>query len=340
METFFIDYQRLIMQAYEQQQANNTLPHGLMHLTPGNLKEECVKKCTREVSRRDQKVIRDFCGDLSESKSCQVILQRCDTDKFRPLVNYLRGKSDKTDEKNIELLAWLLDFPGRPWEIWKTISNGDGTKKVPMLDNTSETGETPVRVPDIKDNPPVVETGKPVENPIIPEKPTIQTLMDNRQEKESNQKQLGGKSAKTLAAAVMVSLVLGTSGMWWWKDKLTSGGCMYWHEDHYEPVACDQKIPYTTVIALDAEKLKHFRKITRPDTITYDAVGKVWYSKIKGKMEYYTWAGEHPEVFGNQLKPITPYIIRIHILSGGSQNNDTIVNTMKAVPTWYSFGSK
>ncbi|WP_145674018.1 hypothetical protein [Chitinophaga polysaccharea] len=322
MATVFIDYQRLVMQAYEQQKENNTLPHGLMHLTPAKLKEECMKKCTTDVSRKDEKVIRDFCGDLNDSKSCQVILQRCDTDKFRPLVNYLKGKSVSTDEKNIELLAWLIDFPGRPWEMRKTITGDDGIKEGVVLNDTSAAAGIPAARFGFLAMPPATGSNTHPGDPVIPEIPIHLSSTDDAGDKEnegiktvepSHQKQIGRKSTKILAAAVMVSLVLGTGGMWWWRDKLGSGGCMYWHEDHYEPVACDQKIPYTTVIALDAEKLKHFRKITRPDTITYDAVGKVWYAKIKGKMEYYTWAGEHPEVSGYQLKKITPYIIDVHI---------------------------
>lgn len=322
MATLFIDYQQLVKQAYEQQKENNTLPHGLMYLTPGKLKEECVKKCTAEVSRKDEKVIRDFCGDLNASKNCQVIFQRCEADKFRPLVNYLKGKSDNTDEKNIELLAWLIDFPGRPWEMGKTISNDDGTKDGVVLEDTCPATGIPAARFGFLAMPPATTGDKPAGIPEIPENPIIPTPAEDIPGKPSAgikgaeasiSKKSARKSTKTLAAAVMVSLVLGTGGMWWWKDRLGSGGCMYWKEDHYEPVACDQKIPYTTVIALDAEKLKHFRKITRPDTITYQAVGKVWYAKIKGKMEYYTWAGEHPEVSGYQLKKLTPYIIDVHI---------------------------
>ncbi|NLU96080.1 hypothetical protein [Chitinophaga sp. Ak27] len=329
MATVFIDYQRLVMQAYEQQRENNTLPHGLMYLTPAKLKEECVKKCTTDVSRKDEKVIRDFCGDLSESKSCQAILQRCDTDKFRPLVNYLRGKSGRPDEKNIELLAWLIDFRGRPWEMGKTITGEEDIKEGLVLDDTGPATGIPAARFGLLATPPPTSSDGPAGNPAIPEIPMHLPSMNDTKGKEnesvetaepSKEKQTGRKSTKTLAAAVMISLVLGTGGMWWWKDKLGSGGCMYWHEDHYEPVACDQKIPYTTVIALDAEKQQHFRKITRPDTITYQAVGKVWYAKIKGKMEYYTWAGEHPEVSGYQLKPITPYIIDNHIHSTVSTN--------------------
>ncbi len=79
----------------------------------------------------------DFCGDLNKSKSCHAIIQRCDTDKFRPLVNYLRGRSESTDEKNIELLAWLIDFPGRPWELGKTYSDDDDENGTPALNDWS-----------------------------------------------------------------------------------------------------------------------------------------------------------------------------------------------------------
>ncbi len=324
MATYFPDYQRLVMQAYERKKANNTLPYGLMHLTPGKLKDECVKRCTRDVNRRDEKIIRDFCGDLNESKSCHAIMQRCDTDKFRPLVNYLKRKSESTDEKNIELLAWLIDFSGRPWEMGKTISGDDDN--VPALNDASPLTGNRVMVSDSPASPATIGSDKPTGSAIIPENPVIPVLMDNSKENEgggvkaseaSGQKKIRERSIKTLAAAVMLSLALGTGGMWWWKDKPGPGGnCMYWLEDHYESIACNQKIPNARIIALDTLKLKNFRKITRPDTITYQAIGRVWYSKINGKLEYYTSQGEHPVVFDHQLKPITIYIIDKYIRSG------------------------
>lgn len=299
MTTIFRDYQQLVMRTYERKKANNTLPHGLMHLTPAKLKDECMKRCTKDVSRRDEKVIRDFCGDLNESRSYRAIIQRCDTDKFRPLVNYLKGKSDSTEEKNIELLAWLIDFRDRPWEIGKEISGDDDMDTGPVLNTAPETGGVETTTV----GPPL--TGGVEKDPVVPG------------EKESDSPKTGRKSTKTLAAAVMLSLVLGTGSMWWWKDKTPgSGDCMYWHEDHYEPIPCNEKIPNTMIIALDDMRLKGFRKITRPDTITYQAIGKVWYSKINTNIEYFTSGGEHPVVFGRQLKPITPYIIEKHILTG------------------------
>ncbi|MBO9728296.1 MAG: hypothetical protein J7623_06620 [Chitinophaga sp.] len=321
MATFFLDYQQQVWQVYQQKRDNNTLPHGLMYLTPAKLKEECVKRCTKDVDRWDEKVVRDFCGDLNESKNCHALIKKCDTDKFRPLVNYLKKKSDKTDEKNIELLAWLIEFPGRPWEKWKKEAHDDSI--IIGTQEDEESGEAPVIVLDPQVNS-SAQSSMPDGNPAIPENPVMLTGMAvargagsvEVESLEHSQNQVQRKPAKMLVA-VMLSLALGTGGMWWWKDMHQpsgAGGCMYWLEDHYEPIACDQKLPHTKVIALDSMRLKYFRKITRPDTITYQSIGKVWYSKMNGNLEFYTWEGEHPVAFGRWLKPITPYIIREHIL--------------------------
>ncbi|WP_298737811.1 hypothetical protein [uncultured Chitinophaga sp.] len=292
MATLFIEYGHLVREAYKQKKTASTLPHGLLHLTSAKLKAECLKKCTNAVSKRDEKVIRDFCEDLNESKTCHMLLQRCDTDKFKPLVYYLKEKSGSTDQKNIELLAWLLDFPGRPWELGKVY---------PVTEDTIEKEEM--------EEKPEKGTGSTAKEA----KPTgVKPVTINITDK------LKGKSTKTMAAAVMLSLALGTGSMWWLKGSQSPGsnGCMYWKEDHYERIACDQKVSDAMVIALDEMKLKHFRKISRPDTITYNAIGRIWYSKIDGKIEYYTAGGEHPVAFDHRLKPISKYIIDKYIATG------------------------
>lgn len=88
--------------------------------------------------------------------------------------------------------------------------------------------------------------------------------------------------------------------------------CMYWKNDHYEPIFCDEKIPNETVIALDEEKLL-LKKITFPDTLTVEnALGKVWYDKSNHKLEFFTHYGIHP-TNGKTLKPITKYMIETYV---------------------------
>ncbi|WP_217606900.1 hypothetical protein [Chitinophaga sp. GbtcB8] len=312
MATFFKDYEELVLQAYERKKVDNELPHGLKYLTPAKLKEECVVRCKKGVNRLDEMIIREFCGDLDESKKCPMIIQHCGTDKFRPLVNYLKKKSEKTDPKNIELLAWLIDFPHRPWELGKKYP--DGANENPPLSDTGPVAGEPETVVNTPANESDIQTGIP-ENPENPMR-LLGEDVDTKTEKAGKQVKKG-RSRKRLAATVVLSLVLATGGAWLLIHIYTRpGGCMYWSEDHYKPIACDQKIPNVRIIALDMTKLKNFRKITTPDTITYQAIGKVWYSKIDNKIEFYTWYGEHPVIYGRWLKPITKYIIDIHIRQG------------------------
>jgi len=88
---------------------------------------------------------------------------------------------------------------------------------------------------------------------------------------------------------------------------------MFWAGDHYQSISCTQHFVDTLVVALDSEKIIHFKKITRPDTITLNAVGCVWYVKYRGDIEYYTSDGFHPIDPQLRLKPITPYMIRKYI---------------------------
>ncbi|QOW09933.1 hypothetical protein Q73A0000_05940 [Kaistella flava (ex Peng et al. 2021)] len=89
--------------------------------------------------------------------------------------------------------------------------------------------------------------------------------------------------------------------------------CMYWKEDHYEAVFCDEKIAGATIIAWDEGQYKQLKKINLPDTLTVDnALGKVWYDKSNNTLEYFTNYGIHP-VNGKTLRPITKHIVENHL---------------------------
>ncbi len=97
------------------------------------------------------------------------------------------------------------------------------------------------------------------------------------------------------------------------QNRGTGEGCMYWASDHYERVACNEKHGDTLVIALDTFRLKHFKKINDPDTITQNSIGRVWYIKIDNQIEYFTSDGDYPPEPNRKLKPITLYMIKAHI---------------------------
>src|SRR5205085_535690 len=96
-----------------------------------------------------------------------------------------------------------------------------------------------------------------------------------------------------------------------WKTPEQS--CMYWSDDHFERISCNQKKKLVLVIAFDSVRYHDFKKITKQDTITYAAIGHVWYSKKDNELEYYTSDGYHPVRVTDHLKPITAHIIDTHL---------------------------
>lgn len=87
--------------------------------------------------------------------------------------------------------------------------------------------------------------------------------------------------------------------------------CMYWDEDHYEEVFCNELIEGKTIIAINNDT-KLLKKINSPDTLTAEnALGKVWYDKSNKKVTFFTHYGINPEN-GKTLKPATEYILETY----------------------------
>ena len=79
----------------------------------------------------------------------------------------------------------------------------------------------------------------------------------------------------------------------------------------YVDVFCDELIEGREIIASNEER-KMIRKITKPDTLTIEnALGKVWYDKSNGKVEFFTHYGIHPEN-GKTLKEVSSHILEVY----------------------------
>ena len=84
--------------------------------------------------------------------------------------------------------------------------------------------------------------------------------------------------------------------------------CMYWNNEEYVPVYCDETVPNHHV-EQRKEDLMNLKKITRTDTLNIDnSIGKVWYDKTNNKVEFFTYYGVNPET-GKTLKKVTKYIL-------------------------------
>tara|TARA_R110001583_G_scaffold68241_1_gene194399 strand:+ start:3683 stop:4378 length:696 start_codon:yes stop_codon:yes gene_type:complete len=93
-----------------------------------------------------------------------------------------------------------------------------------------------------------------------------------------------------------------------------NGNCIIWKENHYEIVECSTDFSTPMLKNVD---YKNFKKIEESEINEFFINGKpvIWYGKsTNGEFEYFNSRGVHP-ITGNELKPITKYIINKHIIN-------------------------
>lgn len=85
--------------------------------------------------------------------------------------------------------------------------------------------------------------------------------------------------------------------------------CMYWDGSEYRLADCKDKNPHLDLKPADSIRIKYFKRIERKDTLTVEnALGKTWYSKYNGEVEFFTDDGRDPNN-GRELRKSTPFII-------------------------------
>jgi len=293
MKMTFKDYSDYVLEIYRQKKLEKGSTWLLANPRPANIRDECLAVCRARYSKKDEQCLRSFFGEKADQKAYLETIANFDRDKFKPLQNFINGDTKKPDPIIIELLAWLLDVQPRPSDRW------------------IDTGEDSLVQKPTNGNEPKPPGPKEPER-IIPIPIPISERSGNPYAKS--------KSIVVIASAIEVIVVCALIGLGMSKPSkpILTGHekCMYWKDDHYEPISCSQRIDGAMIIALDSSRLTKFKRITRPDTITKKDIGKVWYIKIKKHLEYYTDSGYYPLDPKLRVRPITDLIIDKYILSG------------------------
>ena len=139
------NYIKRVLEDYEKKKVLNVLSNALTYPTTAKLKRECVAVYTARYRRKyDGKALQEF-FEIGEEDCDRVVstINRIDNDDFKPLVNFLKGQTKKTDDKNIELLAWLIDFQPRPWQY------GVDYSKVEIIAGAAVTAEEDQQLNDV-----------------------------------------------------------------------------------------------------------------------------------------------------------------------------------------------
>jgi hypothetical protein len=314
----FADYKLQVVQAYQEMKKENQLSLNLMGSTPARLRAECMAVLNARYERKDEPTLRLFFGQKEDPNAYMQTIRFFEADKFKPLDNFLKGITNDTDNKNIELLAWLIGFEPRPYrftigksepiEVYTPVSLPPENKEENQT-ATLQDAEGGNLEPD-----PIKQADEKITAPQLLLAPANR-LFDrvNARERPSNSRirnrVLLALAAVLIGVGVYLSLHRRPTGQI--RPLLLSGqeSCMFWTGDRYQQTSCKQSRGDTMIIALDVEKLNHLMRITEPDTLTEHSLGKIWYSKINGNVEFFTAAGFHPEYPDRKLRLVTSYIL-------------------------------
>jgi hypothetical protein len=290
------DYLNAIIDYYQTGKKNARIPQRLIRPTPGSIKDECVSVCETRFDKKDLGTLQAFFKVENNQDGMLRAISRCDRDRFRPLANFLEGRTSATDDLNIELLAWLINFSNCPYkaEDWSGDFGGIQAEKNIEESFTVFRGDTRA----------ITTTGK-------------ELARDEKTRGWIEGTLTFFNSRRKIAFVLIGILLLASLGFYLVKDREASSGildngrqqCMMWVGDHYVQTSCDKKHGDTLVIALDTQRVNHFQRVTRPDTITLASEGKLWYIKRNGHIEYYTAGGKHPVDQNRVLRPLSRYMI-------------------------------
>ena len=282
------DYQEAVYADYLKKKENGILSKNLSNPTTAKLKKECLCVYDKRYTKQDDDILATFFNVDKLGVDFRIILAKINDGAFRALSNHLKGSKAKTNDRNSELLAWLIDFEPRPsFLFYKELNERrKETTNSEILNDVKEENE-------------------------ISKKEGVEVNGDET---------IASPSFKTRNTIITLSIffLLLLCLFFFWKDIKdmetisVSEKCMFWSVDRFEAINCknDSK---TQKIPLDQKRLASFIRITKPDTLTKNSIGKVWYVKINGKPEFYTASGFHPTQTLKKLNPITVYILNKYV---------------------------
>lgn len=291
-----------------------------MHAKNGEYAEYLLEPTPARFKRLSIVLLNDVSADIEIYKRFFIFkdneplfkqIENFDTDKFKPLCNFVKGKSELTNLNSIDLLAILVGFSPRPYVKFRNggITNttnataafasnfNGGLQKANFADTvTIKKGSSAVKL---------MSNESAIEDSI-----NRRDLLEIVRDLNSNR-----VLYNLLLLGLGISIFFGVKNTFFKQES-----CMAWKVDHYEEVPCiiqqGNGFAGIPIVPLDKETFTFQRKIQVTDTTTFflpNGMPCIWYYKTgEGSIEYFTYPGLHP-VTGRTLKKITPYMINKYV---------------------------
>lgn len=276
MEDTFVKYKKALKEKYEQEKMGVNA-NFLLNPSPANIRNLALIVFEEITDENDLKTFEKFMGFEYKANAIQRINN--ETDKFKPLGTFLKGKTELSSYSGADMLAIILDSKPIPYAYFhKKNIKAEPHHPTVIIDKTAHLEEHTT---------------------------TISPQKNNRK----NTTFLG------IGAGILATL----GGFIYSNKTNKENNCMVWNIDHYKAIDCNQTkqgFIYNTPIYTDKKLLTNFKKVTvDSNTLFFDAKKQplIWYGKNATKeYEYFTHPGLHPET-GKTLKPISHYIIKKYI---------------------------
>jgi len=332
MPLLFIDYSNLVLKEYEERRNSNRLSGLLMHPTTANIRQECLNVYNERIKKgeTEEDILRAFFGVPPAGRSFDYVIERHHADKFRPLRSLIKRKIRIPSLVIVELLAWLIDFNPRPLAFAQTTLGTTNEPLTPVKDsneNQSETETAEANVLEIKKGLSSVSILDP-ENLSLDGKNKIPATLTEDTNKLSEKKRKGNSQTRKLKIVAAIGLIIAIlfGGMYfiWQYEKSVNTVCVYWANDHYEQVPCNEDSKGRHIQPMNPERIKSFRKVTQQDTITEWSVGKLYYIKDSNIIKCYTEAGNYPEDVNRTLKVLSRRIFEKYLRKKDTSDKDSI----------------
>jgi hypothetical protein len=304
----FAAYKTAVVSAYLQKRAEPQ-EEWLIKATRGRIRQLCLKLIENGLEKRDEKMLREYLEMEFSEHDFLAAIKKTDADDFQGLFQFLNKTEINPAEINVEVLAWLIGFPARPFSQYIKEPQND-----PGLIKQEEAEVMPIYQGDTKD-PDTTGQGQQttalkkedVANLTIRENITSGPAPEGKGKEEPPISQ--GKNIDRRWFIGIAVLLVGGLFIWLFLPK--DYKCMYWNNDHYVATACDVPRLDTPLVRLDPAKLRGFRRIHQVDTLTHYSAGKLWYVRVGGIIEVYSADGKHPLYPDKELKILTDYAINV-----------------------------
>lgn len=261
----------------------------LLEISWARLRNLCSEVYTENDNMDDCRTFELFLGfKPNESTKKKMIDQ---TDKFRPLVTFLKNETELSDKVGADLLAVLLDYKYRPFNKFKTLEEHE----LEVIKSNQDVLGEDVRI----------KTPKASEENVSQEKNKSTVNEEGRTNDEEKR-----RKRKNVLFVLLLIFIITVLGFISYATFFPERKCLQWQSDHYEMVSCDEKMEIgRNGIEACSDALLHFRKITPDSTIEPFKNGKpnLWTGRgLSGAIEYFNspGTGKHPVTYV-ALKPIT-----------------------------------